>query len=569
MLGLLLASCAPSSVLLVVDLVSDYAPGAEVFEIRVSLPDDGGELPPIAVDRATDLAGGVQIAALEELAPNGARRVEVTLVDARGVVVRTEPMIVRNDVDRVATFLITRDCGGVECPGDGSPSATRCLGQRCVEPGCLTGAEPECPSPECAVDADCPSPNPCVAARCVGGTCVDQAAAGVCNDNEFCDPDRGCAPAPVVLEAPGCDPAPYVEQAACEGDCGLRVRSVSASHTHTCAVDSNGGVWCWGPNDRGGLGTGDTFGRLRPAPVALPPAQSVHVGTDFTCARLETGEAWCWGDGSNGALGLGDLSSRLVPAGPVPGGPWTALSAEYEIVCGIDAAGALYCWGKNDEGDLGQGTAGGPVPTPQRVGAATWTDVAVGMGHVCGVQSDGTLHCWGRNTDGQLGQPEGAAGQERSPRAVGSETDWIRVASSQSSSCAIRADLGLWCWGESNFASLGFGGPDGTLYEPQLRPDGMDWFAVGVSVFHGCGVRGIDAWCWGRAIEGQLGISQDDPQPTPIQVLPGEPWRAVEVGRFNSFFVRMDGAVFGSGANCGRLGNGELPGATSFVELTR
>ena len=76
---------------------------------------------------------------------------------------------------------------------------------------------------------------------------------------------------------------------------------------HSCALASDGSVWCWGGNANGQLGSGDRTSRPEPRQVALP-AKAVDVRTafEFTCAVLADASAWCWGYNWEGQLGLGD-----------------------------------------------------------------------------------------------------------------------------------------------------------------------------------------------------------------------------------------------------------------------
>ncbi|CAE7764642.1 HERC5, partial [Symbiodinium necroappetens] len=69
---------------------------------------------------------------------------------------------------------------------------------------------------------------------------------------------------------------------------------------------------CWGQNDKGQLGQGDTLPRpTQQAPVLLG-AQVVQVssGAHHSCALLQTGEVKCWGANNRGQLGLGDSANR-------------------------------------------------------------------------------------------------------------------------------------------------------------------------------------------------------------------------------------------------------------------
>ena len=50
---------------------------------------------------------------------------------------------------------------------------------------------------------------------------------------------------------------------------GASAIAVAAGSAHTCAVLGNGGVQCWGSNENGQLGTGDTTSRTLPTSVSL------------------------------------------------------------------------------------------------------------------------------------------------------------------------------------------------------------------------------------------------------------------------------------------------------------
>jgi alpha-tubulin suppressor-like RCC1 family protein len=78
---------------------------------------------------------------------------------------------------------------------------------------------------------------------------------------------------------------------------------------------------CWGSNNNGQLGLGDTknrgdepneMGDDLPA-IDLGQGRSavqVACGFQFTCALLDNGEVKCWGFNHEGELGLGDTKNR-------------------------------------------------------------------------------------------------------------------------------------------------------------------------------------------------------------------------------------------------------------------
>ncbi|MCL2824897.1 MAG: hypothetical protein FWD57_12990 [Polyangiaceae bacterium] len=92
--------------------------------------------------------------------------------------------------------------------------------------------------------------------------------------------------------------------------------AVSAGWTHTCGVDGNLAVACWGQDDGGALGFGDP-GLYRCMREALPiggiasPVISISTGGFHACALLEGGKVVCWGNNSAGQLGDGTAEERI------------------------------------------------------------------------------------------------------------------------------------------------------------------------------------------------------------------------------------------------------------------
>ena len=97
--------------------------------------------------------------------------------------------------------------------------------------------------------------------------------------------------------------------------------AVSAGQLHTCAVLNDGTVKCWGSNKYGNLGLGDTqnrgdgpneMGDNLPAIDlgAGAVATAITSGANLNCAVLEGKSLKCWGHNQYGALGLGDTVNR-------------------------------------------------------------------------------------------------------------------------------------------------------------------------------------------------------------------------------------------------------------------
>ena len=114
---------------------------------------------------------------------------------------------------------------------------------------------------------------------------------------------------------------------------GRTAVSISAGYRHTCVVLSDGEVSCWGLGSQGRLGNGDTEQKDVPTQTVSLNGMAVGVATgSFTsCALLSNGTVYCWGSGSGGLLGNGGEyphPGSLVPT-PVANlgeGRYTALS---------------------------------------------------------------------------------------------------------------------------------------------------------------------------------------------------------------------------------------------------
>lgn len=200
-LGLSLAACSGGGLELFVDLKTDLVAGVEFHEVRVRI-DDAGAFRESLARAGTPFDEGLRVAEFDGLKRNPARVVRVELLDDRRRIVAERSVIVQHTVSRSLTVLITRDCRDVSCP-----SEQTCYGGRCVEPECLTGAEPSCPAPECVEASDCAAMDACASARCEGSVCV-YLPAGRCGAGEYCDPAVGCRPLPAETDAGSGDAGP-------------------------------------------------------------------------------------------------------------------------------------------------------------------------------------------------------------------------------------------------------------------------------------------------------------------------------------------------------------------------
>ena len=161
---------------------------------------------------------------------------------------------------------------------------------------------------------------------------------------------------------------------------GVTAKFVASGNSHACAILNNDTLKCWGKNSYGRLGDNTTT--HRPTPVAVDlgtnvTAKAVATGDYHTCAILNDDSVKCWGRNNRGQLGQGDTTDRSAPVAVNLGTNKSALmiSAGDEHTCAVLNDHTVKCWGHNRYGQLGVGTAnsGGE-------GTTVWGDGANEMG---------------------------------------------------------------------------------------------------------------------------------------------------------------------------------------------
>ena len=91
--------------------------------------------------------------------------------------------------------------------------------------------------------------------------------------------------------------------------------SATSGGFHTCATRIHA-LWCWGGNGSGQLGIGSTSGEGLPQRVATPTATGwslVALGYEHSCATHTGKTLWCWGNNNQGQLGIGNTTNQDLP----------------------------------------------------------------------------------------------------------------------------------------------------------------------------------------------------------------------------------------------------------------
>lgn len=180
---------------------------------------------------------------------------------------------------------------------------------------------------------------------------------------------------------------------------------------HTCAWTADGHAYCWGCNDYGQLGNGSINDSAVPVETyddQMYPVTAVSSGADYSCALGVNGVAYCWGLNDYGTLGNGQTYNGLgyfnwAPVAVLGISSATGISAGYSNACAVLADGTVQCWGLNNHGGLGNGSTGGIIASPVSVlGLSQAVAVAAGSEYSCAL-SPGAVTCWGDNVYSDLG----------------------------------------------------------------------------------------------------------------------------------------------------------------------
>ncbi len=307
---------------------------------------------------------------------------------------------------------------------------------------------------------------------------------------------------------------------------------VSVGAQHVCAIKTNGTLWCWGANNTGQLGVGDTTGRKLATQVGTDSDWAQVAAGSFTCATKTTGSLWCWGpNGTAYRLGQpGDTAQKNSPVRVGTDTDWSKPAVGGTHACAIKTTNALYCWGENTVGQIGVGdTTTRQSPTLVASGSQ-WTSVDVGSVQSCGVRTAGTLWCWGSNANNDLGT---GTGNVNVPTQVGVATTWTSVTAEFGGGCARRSNNDLYCWGRNDVGQIGNGTTGSDVTAPtQVTGSWTDVVRIGSTT---CALRSDGTrWCWGQNSNGQFGNGTTSNASIPTQ-MGTETWARLSIGGSGGF----------------------------------
>ena len=362
---------------------------------------------------------------------------------------------------------------------------------------------------------------------------------------------------------------------------------------HTCAVDDQSALRCWGDNINGQLGDGSNTNRNTPTIVSLPSVVAsiiqLSLGYYHTCAISDTNDLMCWGYNYKGQLGDNTNANRNTPTSISLGGVYaTQIALGSYHTCAYDNSDVLYCWGDNGKGQLADGTnsdslipkvmqfiftempslspSTNPTNVPTKDVFISGTMVHLGFGHSCAADDSNYLFCWGWNDYGQLGN--GMTLDKNTPTSIslGSEsTSQVQAISlGWEHTCAIDTLDKLFCWGWNIHGQVGDASNIDRHTPTEIDLGIVSSHAVQVSLgpYHSCAIDSLNnLLCWGYNQYGQLGDgTSDHSKNSPVVIVPGTASSyaiQVSLGTVHTCAIFSNGDLKCWGSSFyGQLGNG-------------
>ena len=303
------------------------------------------------------------------------------------------------------------------------------------------------------------------------------------------------------------------------------------------------------------------------SPVQIPGTAWTNIAFMGSTAIATKSDStlWMWGYNNNGVLGQNHPDNSM--SSPTQVGTDTTWSGKekriagssnqtYQIAGAIKADGSLWSWGRGDNGALGQNNQT-DYSSPRQVGTNTdWDKLAMSLEHGAAIKTDGTLWAWGHNEHGALAQ-DNVVAQSSPVQIPGSTWSDVHIYSNaygHTNMQGLKTDGSMWMWGINEFGAMAQNeGHDVNHRSSPVQIPGT-WASLPRTSgwsdsrnIHAAINTDGELWVWGGNDNNALGLNTPAYRSSPVQ-LPGS-WSSITAGAYGMGAVKTDGTLWAWGNN--------------------
>jgi alpha-tubulin suppressor-like RCC1 family protein len=356
---------------------------------------------------------------------------------------------------------------------------------------------------------------------------------------------------------------------------GATVTQIAAGGFNSLALTSDGELYSWGANDSGQLGNGTSGTNIESnVPVAVDMTSAldsktviqIAAGYSHSLALTSDGGLYSWGDDSMGQLGSGTYTGYYdTPvAVNVDGKIVTQISSSENHSLALTSDGEVYSWGDDSMGQLGDGGSGYYGYTPVAVNNSLIN------GYIPFTITLGDEYCKDITT-----------GEDNITTGFATNGSWVKCVTPAHSAGPVNVIVsngvsppytlsGAYTYyvpmvitGVTPDHGLALGGQQVQINGASLKIEDKAVTQISGGFYYSLALTNDgQVYSWGHNSTGQLGNGTNGDSPVPVAVdmtgvLNGKTVTQIAAGEYYSLALTSDGKLYSWGYNYnGQLGNG-------------